>query len=210
VTGSDLRNLQEQVPAAVLLDFAGFFTCSGNEMHKGGRRIHAMQHAFPDELAAFAEAWIGQAKFLLRTGRHVEARTGTLNVSVVGRNARRAERAGYHRHDIETGERLALARAISARFPDYEVRLGGQISVDVSPRGWNKGRVVGEILSRHPEAAIAFFGDNTGKNGNDEPVVEALRDAGPDHRVHAVASYRETLAILMRDYCGLAEAERVA
>lgn len=200
VSGSDFARIGEQAPDSVLHSFAGVFSCSGNVLHAAGREVYALDHEFPPELARFAQAWIARAAFPLRTGRHVEARTGALNLSVIGRNATRREREIYLRHDRATGERHRLAEAIAERFPQYECRLGGQISVDVAPRGWNKGRVAAEVLARHPGARLQFFGDNTGPGGNDEPLAGALAALGPGHRVHAVRDFSHTLAILRSEF----------
>jgi phosphomannomutase len=132
----------------------------------------------------------------MRTGRHVEARTGALNISVIGRNASMLQRRDYLRHDRQTGERDSIIAEIEKQFPEYEANRGGQISIDIAPRGWNKGRIVREVRSRIPDAAIRFFGDSIGEGGNDLPLAEALRAAGGDHSIHAVSGHSETLAIL--------------
>ncbi|MEZ5870643.1 MAG: hypothetical protein R3D32_02130 [Nitratireductor sp.] len=200
VTGSDCTKLCEQVPVAIRNVLKGAFCCSGNELWHNGKTVFSMSHSFPDDLSGFAMQLVDASRFPVRTGRHVEERTGTLNVSVVGRNAGEAERRSYVRHDTKFGEREAMIAAIEARFPDYEAHRGGQISIDISPRGWNKGRVAREILSRHPDARIDFFGDRISGRGNDEPLADALRALGPLHVIHEVRNPAETLAILKRDY----------
>jgi len=200
VTGSDYSKVAEQVPGAVLARVAGVFTCVGNEFWQGGGLVRSRRHEFPAAMVAEIEAMLMASDYGVRTGRHVEERAGTLNVSVVGRNADLAQRAAYHAHDIETGERGRLAARIEARFPAYEARRGGQISVDVSPRGWNKAQVVPEIRRRHGATPIHFFADNLGEDGNDLPLAQALVAEGPHNRVNAVTGWRDTLAILERDY----------
>lgn len=200
VTGSDRSKLDEQLPQELQHALAGVFTCSGNELHVGGRLAFAREHVFPPELEEFAQAWMAKSAFPLRTGRHVEARTGTLNLSIVGRNASPQQRERFLHHDRAFGERRQLARAIAARFPDHEARVSGQISVDVTPKGWNKGGVANEVLERHPGASLHFFGDNMGEGGNDEPLAKALAAAGSRHRVHPVADWRETLGLLRQRF----------
>jgi hypothetical protein len=103
-----------------------------------------MSHAFPDELITLAERLVQSASYGMRTGRHVEARTGALNISVIGRNASMLQRRDYLRHDRQTGERDSIIAEIEKQFPEYEANRGGQISIDIAPRGWNKGRIVRE------------------------------------------------------------------
>lgn len=200
VTGSDIGKLRQQVPLEVLDRTRGQFVCSGNELWAGDKLVYSMSHSFPDAVIEFAHEVLAASAYRIRTGCHVEERTGTLNLSVVGRNASMAQRRAYLLHDRQTGERRAIARAIEARFPDYEAHCGGQISIDVAPRGWNKGRVVAEIRSRAPGCPMHFFGDNVGEGGNDRPFARALAADAPHHRVHAVSDWRDTLAILDAAY----------
>lgn len=201
VTGSDHAKVAEQIPADVLAMMAGVFTCAGNELWQGGRTVFSMHHAFPDEMIDFVESLVADAGYPVRTGRHVEERVGTLNVSVVGRNANALQRKDYLRHDRATGERQSLIEAIRARFPDYDAFRGGQISIDISPKGWNKARVAGEVTGRHEDAEIHFFADNINADGNDLPLARALENSGRPHRIHPVRNCDETLAILKSEYC---------
>ncbi len=196
VTGSDLEKLRSQVPWDIAERAEGLFCCSGNEMWRGSRLVYEMRHDFPDDLIALAERLVQSASYGVRTGRHVEARTGALNISVIGRNASMLQRRDYLRHDRQTGERDSIIAEIERQFPEYEANRGGQISIDIAPRGWNKGRIVREVRSRIPDAAIRFFGDSIGEGGNDLPLAEALRAAGGEHSIHAVSDHSETLAIL--------------
>lgn len=210
VTGSDIGKLRSQVDEDILNTVAGVFACSGNELWQGGKLARAMRHDFPEEVSAYAHELVAAAAYRGRTGRHVEQRTGMLNISVVGRNAGAFERRDYAAHDRRTGERRALAAAIEARFPQYEARCGGQISVDVTPRGWNKGRVVREIRQELGAVAIGFFGDTIHDCGNDMPLAEALGMDGPQHRLYPVADHRETLAILKERFLEGGAREAVA
>lgn len=196
VTGSDMTKLRQQVADDIIASVAGVFACSGSEWWRGGRLLRAMHHSFPDDLPAFALELVERSSYALRTGKHVEERTGALNISVVGRNANSLQRRDYARHDEATGERRALAAAIEARFPEYEASCGGQISVDVTPRGWNKGRIVRDIRSEQGGAPIAFFGDRICEGGNDLPLAKALGMESEHNRLFPVADHRETLSIL--------------
>ncbi len=210
VTGSDLAKLLRQVPADIAGRAAGVFCCSGNELWRGGRLTYQMRHEFPDELVDFATQLLGSAQYPTRTGNHIEARTGSLNISVVGRNANMIQRRDYFRHDKANGERAHIAAAIEAKFPQYEANRGGQISIDIAPRGWNKARVVKEILGRSPGLPIHFFGDTVCEGGNDLPLALALASLGSEHVVHGVADHHETLAILKARYCAGQPASEVA
>jgi phosphomannomutase len=200
VTGSDRAKLEAQAPADILESASGVFCCSGNEFWRGRRLVMEMRHIFPQELIALAAGLLEASPYPLRTGRHIEERTGSLNISVVGRNASLSQRRDYHRHDRIANERDRLIAAIEEQFPDYEANRGGQISIDIAPRGWNKARVFKEVRARVPGAKVHFFGDTISEGGNDLPLAQALIADGPQHVINCVKDWRDTLAIVERHY----------
>jgi phosphomannomutase len=200
VTGSDRAKLEAQAPVDILESASGVFCCSGNEIWRGKRLVMEMTHIFPPELIALAAQLLESSEYPLRTGRHIEERTGSLNISVVGRNANLLQRRDYQRHDRAAQERDRLIAAIEAQFPEYECNRGGQISIDIAPRGWNKARVFKEVRTRVPGAVVHFFGDTIGEGGNDLPLAQALIADGPQHVVNCVEDWRDTLSIIERHY----------
>jgi phosphomannomutase len=200
VTGSDRAKLEAQAPADILESVAGVFCCSGNEIWRGKRLVMEMRHVFPRELTKLAAGLLEASPYPVRTGRHIEERTGSLNISVVGRNASLSQRRDYQRHDRMAHERDRLIAAIEAQFPEYECNRGGQISIDIAPRGWNKARVFKEVRARAPNALVHFFGDTINEGGNDLPLAQALIADGPQHVINAVKDWRETLQIIERHY----------
>ncbi len=201
VSGSDMIKLEQQLPGEIIKLVTGIFACSGNELLMDGKHMFRMEHHFPGEIVTFLEDFVEASQYPVRTGNHLENRTGTLNVSVVGRNADPGQRKKYFAHDNRNGERKALIEALMHEFPDYEANIGGQISVDVTPRGWNKSRVFGELSTRYPGLAIAFFGDNMHLGGNDRPLGDAIRNGSGDNQVFAVEDYCDTWKILQEQFC---------
>lgn len=63
-----------------------------------------------------------------------------LNVSPVGRNCSREERNAYEEFDLKHSVRKNMVKALQERFPDLGMTysIGGQISFDVFPTGWDK------------------------------------------------------------------------
>lgn len=200
VSGSDMAKLAQQLPEFVLEAVAGVFACAGNEFLVDGQAVYRMEHFFPDELTEFVDEFIAASPYPVRCGHHQELRTGTLNVSVVGRNADPVQRAAYFDYDRDHGERQALIDAVMDRFAGYEANRGGQISVDISPKGWNKARVCQELSQRFADAQLVFFGDNIERGGNDQPLADAIMAASPQNRVHPVADHYETWQILQEEY----------
>ena len=201
VSGSDMPKLEQQLPAEVINMVTGIFPCSGNELLMGGQKIYRMEHFFPDEVISFLNEFIQASDYPIRTGNHLETRTGTLNVSIVGRMANHRQRMEYYSHDGEVGERRKLIEELMQRFPEYEANVGGQISVDVTPRGWNKSRVFNELSTRYPARPIAFFGDNMHTGGNDRPLGDAIRNGSAENQIFAVEDHYDTWKILQDQFC---------
>ncbi len=202
ISGSDYQKLTEQLPEWILKNCEGVYCCSGNELWQNGELVNQKQASFPEELIALADDLISKSEFWIRTGAHVEHRTGALNVSVVGRNANRTERALYAEYDEASNERQYLISEIQAAFPDFEAHAGGQISIDISPRGWNKAQIYSEVTHMHPACEVTFFGDNIGKGGNDLPLARAVLHGGRNNMVHDVQDHFETWEILQKSYFG--------
>lgn len=64
------------------------------------------------------------------------------------------------------GYRIALVKALQQKFPDYGLSfsIGGQISIDVFPNGWDKTYALRIVDDEHFDE-IHFFGDKTYKVG---------------------------------------------
>lgn len=60
--------------------------------------------------------------------------------------------------------RATMVKALQEKFPDYGLTfsIGGQISFDIFPTGWDKTFALGLVADEHFEE-IHFFGDKTYK-----------------------------------------------
>ena len=67
--------------------------------------------------------------------------------------------------------------------------IGGQISVDVFPEGWDKTYCLQFVENKYDE--IHFFGDKTYLGGNDYEIYNDSRVIG-----HKVQKYQATIRIL--------------
>lgn len=93
-------------------------------------------------------------------GTFVEFRSGMLNISPIGRNCSQAERDAFFMYDKEHHIRETMVEALKKEFPDYGFvyLIGGQISFDIVPKGWDKTYCL-QFLKDYDE--IHFFGDRT-------------------------------------------------
>ena len=76
-----------------------------------------------------------ESQFSLRTGNHIEERSGMVNFSVVGRNATAEQRAKYVEYDTVKNERTNIANAFNTMFPELQATVGGETGIDIAPRG---------------------------------------------------------------------------
>lgn len=115
-----------------------------------------------------------------------------INVSPIGRNASIPERYAFEAYDKTHNVRRDMVKALKAAFPDLAVTysIGGQISFDVFPTGWDK-----TYCLKHLEADawknIHFFGDKTYEGGNDYEIYNDKRVIG-----HAVTKPEDTMKLL--------------
>ncbi|XP_078355744.1 uncharacterized protein LOC144640509 [Oculina patagonica] len=112
-----------------------------------------------------------------------------LNVSPIGRNCTQEERIAFFEYDKVHKVRDKFVSILREKFADYGLQLsiGGQISFDVFPKGWDK-----TYCLRHVEKdgykEIHFFGDKCYQGGNDFEIYMDERTTG-----HKVTSPEDTM-----------------
>lgn len=131
-------------------------------------------------------------------------RNGMINISPIGRNASNDERNEYEKYDKQHNIRTQFVETLKQKFSEFGLTfsIGGQISFDVFPTGWDK-----TYCLRHVEAeknisgveytTVHFFGDKTFKGGNDYEIFEDGRTVG-----HSVGNPEETMK-LVKEMFGL-------
>ena len=65
-------------------------------------------------------------------------------------------------------------------FPSLDCAIGGQISIDIYPKGLDKSQSYSRVKSTNPDHAIIFCGDRLMPGGNDYPFFKAM---GENHNV---------------------------
>jgi phosphomannomutase len=124
-----------------------------------------------------------------------------LNVSPVGRNCSQEERDAFEAHDLKTGVRKRFVEALRERFADLDLvySIGGQISFDLFPKGWDKTYCLRFVKPDFDE--IHFFGDKTFEGGNDYEIYES-----PDTVGHTVVGPDDTIRQIREIFFGQAPA----
>jgi phosphomannomutase len=116
-------------------------------------------------MANFILHHIADLDIPVKRGTFIEFRNGMINVSPIGRNASVRERNEFEAYDKIHGVRKELVEKLKVKFAGYGLTysIGGQISFDVFPQGWDK-----TYCLRHVEKefeTIHFFGDKTYQGG---------------------------------------------
>jgi len=186
VSGSDYDKSLEQLGPEVLAGAKMIFSCCGNEVRRDDQIIYQSPWKpsikLLDELASLLE----KSKYPVKTGKHVEIRTGLVNFSIVGRNATIDQRRAYYEYDLANNERHAIAAELAEMFPDLEIGVAGETGMDICELGANKS----QILKHFDERPIVFFGDRTKPGGNDYPL------ACVSELTHSVEDWQHTWELL--------------
>ena len=174
VTGSDMSKVVEQVPREIRDLVEGIYTCSGNVYTVGDEIIYENEFEPPERLIELLKDWKKYSHYPVKTGGHIEHRNGMLNYSTVGRNCTQKEREDYEAWDLENGERKILRQRILHMFPSLDVAIGGQISIDIYPKGLDKSQSYFKVKGENSDHAIIFCGDRLMPGGNDYPFFKAM------------------------------------
>jgi phosphomannomutase len=176
VSGSDLEKIKEQVPEYILNLSEGVFTCGGNQLWLDGKLSYNHEFKPQEDLLSFLEKKVKNSKYPVRAGNHIEDRGSMLNFSIIGRDCSIDQRLDYFEYDIENQERASIANEIIDRWNNLDAVIGGQISIDITPRGMNKSQVLGEVKKFYFDEEYIFIGDRTIEGGNDYPLAKIMHD----------------------------------
>lgn len=173
VTGSDKPKTVEQIGNVIYGMAKRVYNCSGSEVWEGNKQVKVDNWKIPMHVKSWLQDKLEESSFPLRTGLHIEGRSGMVNFSVVGRNATLGERKLYVKHDTEIGERNLIADLFNKEFPDLIARPGGETGIDISPKGADKSQIVNDF---DPNDVLYFYGDRMDPQGNDYPLKKVIID----------------------------------
>jgi phosphomannomutase len=169
-----------------------FFPTTGTRFYKF---IDSWEQVYADEMTeeerqkikdAFAQAYkdIDYRDPETVYGEVVEDRGTQVTFSACGQQAPLEVKEAFKAaHD---DRRLALAEAVRKHLPDFEVKVPGVTSIDVTRKGIDKGYGIGKI-EEHLGISVSemvFVGDALYEGGNDHPVIrtgiETVAVKGPE------------------------------
>lgn len=187
VGGSDLVKQQEQIGDNAVHDVDYNFSENGLVAYKKGELIGKQsfaKHIGEDNikrLVNFILHYIADLDIPIKRGTFIEFRNGMLNVSPIGRNCSKEERNQFEEYDLkpENDVRKKMVAVLQKEFSDLNLTysIGGQISFDVFPQGWDKTYCLNYIKDGEFDE-IHFFGDKTFQGGNDYEIFTHPRVIG--------------------------------
>ena len=195
VTGSDKDKTIEQIGERIWKNATRCYQSCGNAVYENGKLINQLDFAMSLPLRKQLEEFLDRSNWKLHGEvyeNNIESRIGLINFSTIGRNCPQEAREKYAEWDKGVLERETFCRIIEHQFPELEASVGGQISIDIYPKGKNKAQVLDYI-----EGEITFFGDKCDPGGNDYPIVERLnKENNRKSTIHHVNDWKDTFSIL--------------
>ncbi|GAA5852352.1 hypothetical protein JCM8547_006751 [Rhodosporidiobolus lusitaniae] len=203
VGGSDLAKITEQLAPDghdITQDFDFCFAENGLTAIRLSKELESqsfIKHLGEErykKLVKFVLHYMADLEIPVKRGTFMEFRNGMVNISPIGRNASVKERDEFERYDKEHQVRAKLVNLLKEEFADYGLTysIGGQISFDVFPNGWDKTYALRHIANENFKE-IHFFGDKTYKGGNDYEIYTDERTIG-----HSVTKPEDTIAELKK------------
>lgn len=200
VGGSDLKKQKEQLGEGVLDMFDYTFSENGLVAYKGQDLIaeaSIVTHLGEDRLQRlinFVLRYVSDLDIPIKRGTFIEFRKGMLNVSPIGRNCSQKERVEFEAYDNDAKIRENFVAVLQKEFADFNLTysIGGQISFDVFPKGWDKTYAL-QFVDHFKN--IHFFGDKTYPGGNDYEIYTSPRTIG-----HSVKNPEETMVICREEF----------
>ena len=195
VGGSDLLKQKEQLGEDVLELYTWNFSQNGLVAYKDGELIgmeSISTYLGEDSLKRLLNwtlHYLSTLDIPIKRGTFIEFRSGMINVSPIGRNCTREERDEFERFDGIHSVREKMVKCMKEEFKDLNLTfsIGGQISFDVFPRGWDITYCL-RFLEDEGYEEIHFFGDKTGEGGNDYEIFGDERVLG-----HTVLGWEDTM-----------------
>jgi phosphomannomutase len=197
VTGSDKDKTIEQVGEKIWTNAKRVYQSCGNAVYEGGKLIRQSDFKMDTELQRLLFTFKATSDWQHQHGKHIEERIGLVNFSSIGRQCDQSSRKAYYEWDKLQEERKLFCKIIEDTFPNLEASIGGEISIDIYPKGQNKSQVLLDI-----NGPVTFFGDKCQPGGNDFPIVERLRQLNEETNlsctIYEVKDYKDTWEILKR------------
>ncbi|CAH3999512.1 phosphomannomutase [Pieris brassicae] len=203
VSGSDYSKIVEQMDGEDITNQFDYVFCENGVMQyqqgelKNTQSIlnHAGERTL-QRVINFALGYMSNLELPAKRGNFVEFRSSMINICPVGRSCNQKERDQFSQFDNQHNIRTKFVEALQNEFNDTDLKfaLGGQISVDVFPKGWDKTYCLKHVADANFKE-IHFFGDKTMPGGNDYEIYSDERTIG--HKVSSPHDTKEQIKKLL-------------
>jgi phosphomannomutase len=203
VGGSDLIKAKEQMGETLLQDMDFVFAENGTIAFENGIMIEKESIVYKlgergvQELINYALGYMSRINVPKKRGLFCEFRSGMINLAIPGRSCTTEERKEFFEFDKKHQIRKKFVQAMKRDLEhlDLEFSIGGEISIDVYPRGFSKVYCL-KFLQEYKN--VLFFGDNIWKDedGNEGNDYQLAMD--PRVISFKVKNPADTLAILQK------------
>jgi len=111
-------------------------------------------------------------------GELIEDRKSLVAFSAFGQTAPLDIKSSW---DPDRTRRIPMVRILQELIPDYDVKIGGATTIDVTKKGINKAYGIKKMTEYlgFTKDEMLYLGDDFGEGGNDYPVMEAGVDCIP-------------------------------
>ncbi len=122
-------------------------------------------------------------------GKIIEDRAGQITFSALGQ---KAPLEGKREWNKTSDQRQEIRAALDRFLPEFEIRLGGLTSIDITRKGIDKAYGIRQIMKHlcAKREDVLFIGDALYEGGNDFPVkktrIETLQISGPTETKHFI------------------------
>ncbi|KAI4457209.1 phosphomannomutase [Holotrichia oblita] len=204
VGGSDFNKISEQMNGDDVIKRFDFVFAENGLVHykygSEGPRQSIDKHIKEDDLQRFINfclQYLSKLNLPKKRGTFIEFRSGMINVSPIGRSCSQEDRDAFERYDKIHNVRQSMIDALKKEFTNIDLTysIGGQISFDVFPHGWDKTYCLTHLESEGFDE-IHFFGDKTDLGGNDYEIFNDSRVIG--HKVKNPDDTRKILKELFK------------
>ena len=194
ISGSDHTKTIEQIGVDIWTNVERAYQCSGNQLFQKGSLIRSSDWEIPIQTKGCLEKFLEESKYPHRYGNHIETRPGMVNFSIVGRQCTQEQREEYFKWDKEHKEREAFVWELRERYKFLDAVVGGEISIDIYPRGKDKGQIVDELKDNK----FMFFGDRLEPGGNDYSMkLATMHNRLKGNEFFHVKSWKDTRNLLI-------------
>jgi phosphomannomutase len=211
ISGSDMNYIEQQ--CSLLFDLSPinasdiyFLPCNGTKFYKNFKKV--WEYNMRSKLSSdfMTRVYRTLLKFqgyitdtyldIPLTGNFFQMRGSVLNWCPIGRNATTEDRKIWQKIDKKWDIREKFIELFYADFDfkDITIKLGGETSFDIYPKGWNKTFP----LDKKPflnYKKIYFAGDRCYLNGNDEEIYNVL-NLKEDCAGYQVNCVKDTIKII--------------